>query len=247
MGKKRLPWEAQKVNLDHYHMGTDKPEGHQIFAHAIAICRHKKNPDGASPLGASPPGGEIIQHSMDDQFLFEDTSKGQETLYARRDPSVQVFSLNTAEIGFVNATCLLFFPHYKVAKSFKWDTADRGQVENKVGDIFTIGQRSWIMSWTPEGTSKSTPHLCTFGRNMITRYSGVVPMDKLVELEPHELEQWRNQKALPAWSFEQSTWSTDQHHTSACCKHGKGACLADGGPDIVDQMRREHERERSLG
>lgn len=111
--KKRLPWEAQKVNLDHYYMVTDKPEGQQIFAHATAICRHKK--DGASPLGE-----DIVQHSMDDQFFFEDTLKGQETLYARRDPRVQVFSLSTAEIGFVNATCLLFFPHYKVAKSFKW-------------------------------------------------------------------------------------------------------------------------------
>lgn len=88
------------------------------------------------------------------------------------------------------------------------------------------------MSWTPEGTSKSTPHLCTFGRNMITRYSGVVPMDKLVELEPHELERWRNQ--IPAWSL-----ATDQHHTSACCKHREGACLADRGPDIVEQMRHE--------
>ncbi|KAH0607696.1 uncharacterized protein H6S33_002730 [Morchella sextelata] len=248
MGKKRLPWEAQKVNLDHYYMVTDKPEGQHIFAHAIAICSHKKYPDGVPPLGVPPLGEDIIQHSMDDQFLFEDTSKGQETLYAKRDLRVQVFSLNTAEIGFVNATCLVFFPHYKVAKSFKWDTADRSQVENKVGDIFTIGQRSWIMSWTPEGTSKSTPHLCTFGRNMITRYSGVVPMDKLVELEPHELEQWRNQNALPAaaWSAEQyqnelPAWFIEhQNHTGACCKHGEGACLADGGPNILEQMRREN-------
>ncbi|KAI5846522.1 hypothetical protein DFP73DRAFT_593595 [Morchella snyderi] len=252
MSKKRLPWEAQKINLDHYHMVTDRPDYQTIFAHAIAICSHKKNPD-ASGVPPDPLGEEgIIQHSMDDQFLFEDTSKGQGA-QAKKDLRVQVFSLNTAETGSVNATCLLFFPHYKVAKSFKWDTADRSytQVENQVGDIFTIGQRSWIMSWTPEGTVKSTPHLCTFGRNMTTHYSGVVPMDKLVELEPHELEQWRNKNVLPAWSTDREqyqdifpSWSTGRpYHTGgpgACCVHGEGACLADGGPDIPEQMRREN-------